>query len=364
MTEPLRQTENRDQAGRERSDAFTRELLGEIPDIPSPVAAVPPALLLPTPAPAVLRASIASLFALLALFSYTFGYIATESPRRTLVIAPGETGRPAQPNPFENIAIKGRAAYVYDIHGERVLFARNEFETLPLASLTKLMTAVVSAEELPPHAEVTIRPEDLAREGDAGLFSHERWRLSDIIGFMLLTSSNDAASALAYAAGNSVLAGIRQETTSGISPFLARMNERTGELGLRGTFFFNETGLDVDSEISGGYGTARDVAILMKQALAASYPAIETTSLSRTELRSLDGIRHHATNTNEEIHRIPAIIASKTGYTDLAGGNLAVVFDAGLMRPVVVVILGSTQEGRFRDVETLAWAALEAIRAQ
>ena len=50
---------------------------------------------------------------------------------------------------------------------------------------------------------------------------------------------------------------------------------------------------------------------------------------------------------------IPGLLGGKTGYTNLAGGNLAVIYDAGLNHPIVVVVLGSTLEGRFGDVETL-----------
>jgi D-alanyl-D-alanine carboxypeptidase len=52
------------------------------------------------------------------------------------------------------------------------------------------------------------------------------------------------------------------------------------------------------------------------------------------------------------------LIASKTGYTDLAGGNLAVAFDAGVNRPIVIAVLGSSREERFSDVEKLASAVL------
>ena len=88
------------------------------------------------------------------------------------------------------------------------------------------------------------------------------------------------------------------------------------------------------------------------------------TASAKVTISSLAAFRYTATNTNERVVDVPGIIASKTGYTALAGGNLAIVIDAGIGRPIVVVALGSTAEGRFLDVETLAHASLETISAE
>ena len=267
-----------------------------------------------------------------------------------------------QNNPFLNISLEAKAAYVYDVNSQKTLFALNENGVLPLASLTKLMTAVIASELLPSGTVVTVGKTDIENEGDSGLFINERWKLSDIIGFTLMTSSNDGASALAAAAGSLGQNAYGEPTEESKRKFVDAMNTKAETLGLRGTHFFNESGLDVDGEISGGYGTARDVALLMAHVVKIAYRNIESTTLVRTTMTSLDNIRHHATNTNEAINTIPGVIASKTGYTDLAGGNLAIAFDAGLSHPVVVVVLGSTREGRFKDAEALTWAALEELK--
>ncbi len=266
-----------------------------------------------------------------------------------------------QNNPFLNIALQAKAAYVYDTRSGKVLFALNENNVLPLASLTKLMTAVIASELLPAGTVVTIGKMDIEEEGDSGLFMNERWKLSDIVGFTLMTSSNDGASALATAAGSLGQNAYGMPTNESKQKFIDAMNKKAEEFGLRGTHFFNESGLDVNKEISGGYGTARDVALLMTHVVKIAHKNIEPTTLARATITSLDNIHHQATNTNEEINAIPGIIASKTGYTDLAGGNLAIAFDAGLSHPVVVVVLGSTREGRFKDAEALTWAALQSI---
>ena len=67
---------------------------------------------------------------------------------------------------------------------------------------------------------------------------------------------------------------------------------------------------------------------------------------------------HTLENTNQTIDAIPSPLLSKTGFTDLAGGNLVVVFDAGINHPVAVVVLGSTKDERFSDVQALVQETL------
>jgi len=265
------------------------------------------------------------------------------------------------PSPFSDLALDARAAIVWDIALSRPLYSRNADAQLPLASLTKLMTALVAHERLSPPVTLTIAPSALSPEGDNGLQAGEEWRLRDLIGFTLVVSSNDGARALAAAAG---LGGKTSEIASfseALETFVAAMNERAGELGLTQTYFLNESGLDASEAVSGGYGSAHDVAWLLDEALGEIPDELEMTRTEALAVRSLSGVVHDAENTNEATNRIPALIGGKTGYTDLAGGNLAIVFDAGLARPIAIVVLGSTQAGRFSDVERLVWATLEYL---
>ena len=85
-----------------------------------------------------------------------------------------------------------------------------------------------------------------------------------------------------------------------------------------------------------------------------TYPdLLEPTTEYSTAITSAQGYTHEAVNTNYYLSRIPGLIGSKTGYTDLAGGNLVVAFNAGLDRPVIVTVLGSTRHDRFTDVQKL-----------
>ena len=69
-----------------------------------------------------------------------------------------------------------------------------------------------------------------------------------------------------------------------------------------------------------------------------------------------------AQNTNYFVDQVPNIIASKTGFTDLAGGNLVIAYDAGLNRPIIISVLGSSEEGRFKDALKLLEASMEEIQ--
>ncbi|MFZ2484673.1 MAG: hypothetical protein WAW81_01895, partial [Minisyncoccia bacterium] len=177
--------------------------------------------------------------------------------------------------------------------------------------------------------------------------------------FSLLTSSNDGMRAVALSLGALSKAGAGPEEI--INDFVGEMNIKAGELGLKNTYFWNETGLD-ESDVKGGaYGTARDVSTLMAHILA-NYPELfAATREVKTTITSLDNRAHVANNTNNIADEIPGLLASKTGFTDTAGGNLAIVFDPELGRPIVISILGSTGDGRFEDMRILIGAVMTYI---
>jgi len=163
-------------------------------------------------------------------------------------------------DPFERLYLQARAVYVWDVSRGEVLHAKNAEAQLPLASLTKLMTAVTAADVVPQSATVNIGYDAIAAEGDSGLMPEEQWQFADLLDFMLLVSSNDGAYAIASVAG--AFANGADDSSSNRSVFIRRMNEKARELGLAQTYFVNETGLDASKYVGGGYGSARDMALL------------------------------------------------------------------------------------------------------
>lgn len=262
-------------------------------------------------------------------------------------------------NPFENISIEARAAVVVDLKTGAVLYAKNENEKLPLASITKLMTAFVARENFSESTALTVTKDSLSAEVDSGLNVGERWRMGDLLNVLLLVSSNDAARSIANFVGGS------GQQTGEMPPLVARerfismMNEKARELGLVSLEFFNESGLDVSVSQNGGYGSVKDVLGLF-QKLWLKYPeTIEITAHKDAQIFSQDKIAHYVPNTNEVVGHLSGLIASKTGFTELAGGNLAIIFDRGIGDPVGIVVLGSSYKGRFEDIQKLAAAAKE-----
>ena len=249
--------------------------------------------------------------------------------------------------------IEAKSFYVYDITNKKSLFSKDEHLKLPLASITKLMSGFVVLDIMPETSIVTINREDILAEGDSGLLLGEKWKLKDLLDYTLITSSNDGMHAI------SSYFDAYQEVNNKNTVEL--MNERAKMFGLNDTLFINETGLDIDSNMSGAYSSSYDVALLLENILSNNPGLISNTNRQNEDFISLNKIKHTATNTNVSVNQIPSLIASKTGFTNLAGGNLAVVFDAGFMHPVVIVVLGSSIDGRFSDVTKLSRIALEKL---
>ena len=143
--------------------------------------------------------------------------------------------------------------------------------------------------------------------------------------------------------------------------FILTMNKKAEEIGLSETVFYNPTGLDIDANLSGAYGTTRDIALLLEHIMNEKPLLLAATQAVTSTNNSENHYVHTATNTNEYVQSLPGLLASKTGFTDLAGGNLAIIFDSGIGTPIIIVVFGSSQEGRFRDVEELVWASLDSV---
>lgn len=289
--------------------------------------------------------------------------------------------RDIKPNPFATVKIEAKSAFVWDVINKRPLYEKNALDARPLASLTKVMTAVTIANIAPNLKDVTIKLADLSPEGDSKLRVASTWSVKNLIDYVLLVSSNDGAHALAASAGVSVGAigngpkdidAINQDVDVSIGReiFIRKMNELSGKIGLTNSTFLNEHGLDSlptqegGQSSSGAYGSARDMAILFEYAMR-NYPHIlEATRYQDLKISDLQSHNYMAENTNEIINSIPSPIASKTGYTQLAGGNLVVAFDAGLDRPIIISVLGSSAEGRFTDVLKLVDSTMKYLQSE
>lgn len=238
----------------------------------------------------------------------------------TLVaLALASTGSAPLPDPYPDVA----RAYYVEIDGEPRWAGRAD-ERLPIASLTKLMTALLVAEQGDLDAEVAITRSAAAETGSRlGLEAGDRARRGDLLAAMLVRSANDACRALAEGhAGDE-------------AGFVVRMNARAATLGLPRTRFTNACGHDHDDNRS----TAREVAALARAALGNETIAAD---VARHEFAFVTkyGRRYSMRTTNALLGMLDGVSGVKTGWTPQAGRCLVVTAErAG--RHVLAVLLAA-----------------------
>lgn len=237
------------------------------------------------------------------------------------------------------------AILVYDSASEKTLFSLSPEAKLPIASLTKLMTAVMVVENIDLSDAVTITEsaiEKSRREGGGNdLYKGEKIKAADLLKIMLIESSNVAA----YAFDEHLEAKYKVN-------LIEKMNQKAWELKMADTYFTEAAGLDDKDSFS----TAHDLVKLAKYSLRyeSLYGILKT---QKAEVASIDGnLKHRIFNTNELLGKLFNIIGGKTGFTELAGGSIILVTEAPNQESrLITVVLGS--KDRFVDAQTLVnWA--------
>lgn len=237
--------------------------------------------------------------------------------------------------PPEIAAESAISVKVYKAGGEKIIFEKNPDQTLPVASLTKLMTALVSLEYYNPAEKVEVSKSAVDQPDNAGLLRiGERLTVESLLYVMLIESSNDSAFALSEL--------ISEEA------FVDLMNIEARDLGLNNTHFTDPTGYN-----PGNRSTARDLAKLSKHILDKKPAIWEITTQKEFNLYDPDGIFHHQLiSTNEMLGEISQIIGGKTGYTPEARGCLILILEDRRNGNISInVVLGS--DDRFEDMRKL-----------
>ena len=251
----------------------------------------------------------------------------------------------------KEVVLDAKSAILYDVRSDRNLFEKNIKERLPIASLTKVMNAVVVWEKFSPNDIVTIKSSAIKVDGQRqDLYDGERLSVHDLMQMMFIESSNDAAYALRdYAASRSF-------------DLVAEMNAKASELGMNNTRFVDPAGLD-----DAGYSTASD--LIKGVVYALRYDAIWSFSRKTTAtIVSTDGkITHEIKSTDQLLGVLADIVGGKTGYTDSALGCMILIIDApariGVSNQsdrIIAIVLGSRD--RFGDMKNLISWAKQAYR--
>lgn len=243
------------------------------------------------------------------------------------------------PEPHQEVSaltLDAQATLVRDKNSGIVLYEKKSSQRLPIASLTKLLTAIVAYQNL-----------DMEQLVEMGK-SVKQFRAEDLLRAMLIASSNEAALALAAAAS-----GSEQE-------FVRMMNQEAKRLGMHNTSFSNPVGFDDPAH----YSTASDLALLAEEFMR--YPKLMAIAATRSdEIYSADGkVKYQLTTTNKLMLDHEEIVGLKTGYTAEAKGNLIILVDQDEVEYYLIVLGSNQREGDARAIldwikENFSWSGSE-----
>ena len=238
--------------------------------------------------------------------------------------------------------IVGSAAVIYDVSRDKVLAVKNHENLYPIASITKLIAALAVYPYLNEDDITILQSSDFDVAPNTGLRLGDRWRTIDLLSFSLVTSSNRGIRAI----------GRTFEEKVGVQ-LIDQMNQFARENSLLRTHFINPTGLDAHEKLAGSESSALDIAKIAGIIVNSQHEFAKQTVQEKSIFYSLGGTRYEAKNTNKILGSVSDnVLLSKTGFTDIAGGSLVMVFERrGTI--LAFVVLGSTRTGRFDDMEYL-----------
>ena len=246
---------------------------------------------------------------------------------------------------IEKPLIDGKSGLVYDTRSGRFLFDKNSRIKLPIASLTKILSAVVVLENLNLKDAVLVPKEALKVDTEKQtLYLGEEITVENLLKLTLIESSNDAAYALAWYANS-----------RGMN-FVDKMNEKAQSLNMIDSNFLDPAGLNDDA-----YSTAEDLVKLIRYSL--KHDLIwEILTEKSIVVKSTDGkIEHKVESTDQLLGVIPDIFGGKTGNTDGALGCMILVVDIPDKNDKLIsVVLGS--RSRFEDTKKLIDWVKDAYR--
>ncbi len=240
------------------------------------------------------------------------------------------------------LTTKAKSAYLIDYGTNTVMYAQNEREHLPIASMCKIMTLLLSFEAIDEgniglDEEICIS-ERAASMGGSQVFleANAKYPVRELLKSIVVCSANDSCVAMAErVAGDEGL-------------FIEKMNEKAKALGANDTVFANCTGLPKEPQ----YSCAKDVALMLK-ALLSHEMYFEFGKVWMDKFVHPEGRYTEITNTNKLVRFYDGCDGGKTGFTNQAGFCLAATAKRGEMRVISVVIGEENSKNRFNDVRTM-----------
>ena len=238
------------------------------------------------------------------------------------------------------LPVEAKAALLMEKETGQVLFAKEEHQRLEPASVTKIMTLLLTMEaisrgELRYEDTVTVSKNAASMGGSQVYLSEgEQITVEELLKAVCVSSGNDAAVALA-------------EQVSGVTElFVQQMNNRAKELGMVDTCFLNPTGLPAEGHVTSAYDIA-----LMSRELILHHPDLRR--FTTIWMDTIRGGEFGLSNTNKLIRFYEGATGLKTGSTDAAGYCISATAERSGMELIAVVLGGETSQQRFEDAKTL-----------
>lgn len=253
----------------------------------------------------------------------------------------------------EGFSAEGRSAYLVDAVTFTPLYAKNENERLPIASMVKIMTVLLTLEavdrgELSLDEKVPVS-ENAASMGGSQVFldAGTEHRAGDLLKSVIVASANDSCVALA------------ERVSGSVEGFVNDMNARAAELGMKDTRFANCTGLPAAESFS----TAHDVALMFREVIR--HPVyFEDAGVWLEDYVHPDGRTTVMTNTNKLVKFYNGCDGGKTGFTSEAKFCLAATAERDGMRVIAVVAGADSSKSRFNAVSSMFNHAFGSFKAE
>ena len=232
--------------------------------------------------------------------------------------------------------LNSRIALIYDRSSGRIIFEKNGNKQTPMASTTKIMTAIVVLENTNLKNIVTVDSKSASIGGSRlGLKRNDKVTVNDLLYGLMLRSGNDAASALAIYIGGS------------IQNFAEMMNNKAKELGLKNTHFVVPHGLDNKDHYTTAYELAKITDYALKNETFKKIVSTSSTSIN------INGVPSQITNTNKLLNNVSGVYGVKTGFTNGAGRCLVTACKKNKMDIITVIIGADTSKIRTEDTKKL-----------
>ena len=253
----------------------------------------------------------------------------------------------------EGFSAEGRSAYLVDAATFTPLYAKNENERLPIASMVKIMTVLLTLEavdrgELSLDEKVPVS-ENAASMGGSQVFldAGTEHRAGDLLKSVIVASANDSCVALA------------ERVSGSVEGFVSDMNARAAELGMKDTRFANCTGLPAAESFS----TAHDVALMFREVIR--HPVyFEDAGVWLEDYVHPDGRTTVMTNTNKLVKFYNGCDGGKTGFTSEAKFCLAATAERDGMRVIAVVAGADSSKSRFNAASSMFNHAFGSFKAE